>query len=395
MRFHLNTFADLELELVAKAFAHLGSDEQAKFLAVAYREMATYTKEQPDGTIKELNEWGRDMQLAYIHDEFDKHPDAREFIRALVDDDWDETGESELETAKNTVRVAFAAEESVGCNPADYELAVGVQCEQLTVIEDGKFTPEGVEYFEARAPHGRTVRVPMDNPSYFEVGDYVKPKGVGQGRVVEILDDAVVLAVGPAPLTLGDHVRLKGDPNPVTWIVQRLHNDGTVGVVCLPIATNPATVTMAADDLERVAEQAHIDNLPEAVEVLDMKYEPSWSSPTGLPRTTYRCRPRRPAPGMPDPYAPGDRVYLDMPRAAGIRVGRCTAVNNDGTIEVLLNIPGPGDIYIGVSSNDDKAPESPNADKPKCGECGGTGVWTNPAGGRNADSPCSRGCPKP
>lgn len=33
------------------------------------------------------------------------------------------------------------------------------------------------------------------------------------------------------------------------------------------------------------------------------------------------------------------------------------------------------------------------AAKDPCGECGGSGFWTNPAGGRNAKSPCSKGCP--
>lgn len=33
--------------------------------------------------------------------------------------------------------------------------------------------------------------------------------------------------------------------------------------------------------------------------------------------------------------------------------------------------------------------------RPKCPECFGTGEWTNPGGGRDATSPCSRGCQKP
>lgn len=70
----------LDINVMAKAFANMGSDEQAEFLALAYQEMGMYTKEQPDGTLEEQGSMGREMQMAYVAGEFDKQPDARAFI---------------------------------------------------------------------------------------------------------------------------------------------------------------------------------------------------------------------------------------------------------------------------------------------------------------------------
>lgn len=500
MKFTSETEIDIDVGQMAKAFAHMPSNDQAKFFAIAYREMATFTKHQTDGTMKELGEMGREMQMVYISDEFEKQPDARAFICDL----WDMTREPEAvggfvldggipsparaeeirtwlddnvgpRAVKNKADVEFATESSVGVSPDDYEYAEGATCEQLTVMEDGKFTSAGIKYFEARnfaTPENNgtkwdtTESTPMEDiraarrqmnyefavgapceqlteaPTFtlldpqarqFDLGDRIRTCGV-LGRVVEIRDESLTLALESevkypfldslkAPLALGDYVHLKGDPSNVTWIVQRIHNNGTVDVVYQQSGGSSTIVTMATDDLERVSEQEHMPPL----EVLSTTV--TWPGPNiesekcvgtlGAIRMNTSTGPRvvctcRSADGWT--LAVGSRVYLDVD-ASCVSIGRCTKVNGDGTVEVELDVVaspildkirertahkcdfGPydnaqcacGKSAFVMSSNDDKAPESPNADKPKCPECGGAGEIEL----FNGVSPCSRGCKKP
>jgi hypothetical protein len=320
VRVHIETEVDLDVELMAKTFAHMHSDEQAKFFAMAYQEMAGYTKEQPDGTDKEMGEWGRDMQMSYITDEFEKEPDARAFIEELYESAQPPCNpKTELEIAQDAIRAS---------------------------LDSGNLTFNGAT--------------------------------IGPGCDYETLELAEAAMANYATIAEAD-------------------------------------AAMA----ERVTEQDYLDSLPVAMEVL--------RTFTGSDhRTTAVCRPGRDAPV----YVPGDRVHIDVAEDSVFTgIGRCTHVNNDGTIEVLLepksisrqplldkirkrhaDIMNDALVDEGildairrdsqtiqeafglpyVASNDDKVP---NADT-TCEECGGTGEWTNPAGGRDAKSPCSKGCPK-
>jgi len=67
----------MDLDVMAKAFANMGSNEQAMFLATAFQEMGNYSGGK--------GAYGREMQMLHIKDEFDAQPDAREFITTLYE----------------------------------------------------------------------------------------------------------------------------------------------------------------------------------------------------------------------------------------------------------------------------------------------------------------------
>jgi hypothetical protein len=81
MKIEVDITAHLTPAAMGAVFAHMGSDQQAEFLATAFRAMGEYRKKD-DGTAT-MGSWGRETQLAHIRDHFDDYPEAREFIDDL------------------------------------------------------------------------------------------------------------------------------------------------------------------------------------------------------------------------------------------------------------------------------------------------------------------------
>jgi len=77
VKVRIQTEVVMDLDVMAKAFANMGSNEQAMFLATAFQEMGNYSGGK--------GAYGREMQMLHIKDEFDAQPDAREFITTLYE----------------------------------------------------------------------------------------------------------------------------------------------------------------------------------------------------------------------------------------------------------------------------------------------------------------------
>lgn len=68
---------------MAKAFAHMDSEDQAKFLALVHDEMRNYPVRDDSDAV--MGSHGRELQMLAIKDHFDDEPDAAEFIRTLYE----------------------------------------------------------------------------------------------------------------------------------------------------------------------------------------------------------------------------------------------------------------------------------------------------------------------
>jgi hypothetical protein len=79
----VETEVELDVALMAKTFAHMNSGDQARFFALAHQQMATYSREEPDGSRFKMGSYGRETQMLSIKDHFHQQPDAREFILSL------------------------------------------------------------------------------------------------------------------------------------------------------------------------------------------------------------------------------------------------------------------------------------------------------------------------
>lgn len=79
---------DLDIDTMAKAFAHMGSNDQARFLKVAYQEMGTYTDPNvpPGAQGSRLGDYGRELQFDAIAKEMARpeNEDAEWFARELL-----------------------------------------------------------------------------------------------------------------------------------------------------------------------------------------------------------------------------------------------------------------------------------------------------------------------
>jgi hypothetical protein len=121
----VETEVELDVALMAKTFAHMNSGDQARFFALAHQQMATYSREEPDGSRFKMGSYGRETQMLSIKDHFTQQPDAREFILSLYqmtieEDTFTLEDIRKAKAAMSTIgELDFQRQylDSIGCNP--------------------------------------------------------------------------------------------------------------------------------------------------------------------------------------------------------------------------------------------------------------------------------------
>lgn len=335
MKVRIETEVTLDLELMAKTFASMDSGDQAKFLAVAYREMATFTRKDRSGETTELGYIGRETQMHSIGQSFDEQPDARAFVQDLHEttrDDDDVAGSVILDgnppTPGQAAEIRAWLDASVGPDKAIAAAKAGLPnptrpdkswfSSTATPLADMKASIAQIETDAGYRPAG-PLEVITTTLRWATLGSTEEPQVVCTCKAGPVLwiDAVVEVNIGPEGCRVGKIVRV----NP---------SDNTVDVLLHP--------TMQAT---------------------------------------------------------GDKDVPGEPASGGIVRGPNPVWNNEKSPKdhpshsVFTNDP----VFKGMSPNADIPPKAPNGDI--CGECAGSGEWTNPAGGRNAVAPCSRGCKKP
>ena len=320
VKVRIETDVIMDAAMMAKAFAHMGSNDQAQFLALVHQQMATYTKEQADGTMKEQGSYGREMQMLYIKDHFDEHPDAKEFILSLyqmtIEEEEDtftarpggameaarlpkvpvDTVQSESRTHR--VRAGYLDPTFQPCCGALWEQDHKVGCPSATswnnppgdIMEDMRKAKAAIEADTGLKP---TYALSAQAKKYFEqqgmaARDYAQ-EYIGT-PIEDIRDEELVKALKHEP------------PPPQEWLLP----NGDVGM------PQPLEV------------------LSESVSWLDKPNDAL--APISQPRITCYCK--NPVGTW---FKVDDRVYVDTPTPKP-RPGTVTKVCADGNVQVLLDV---------------------------------------------------------
>jgi hypothetical protein len=342
----VETEVEMDIDMMANAFAHMHSDEQARFLALAYQKMGTYELEQPDGTMKEQGSMGREMQMAYIGHEFDREPDARAFIRDFYQmtceqveepmhaTNWDAPTIDDIRKAKEQIA------SDVGLKPQYVMSAETKRAIPLHSISESIVVSEGIEC-HCIQPVG----------VWYEIGDRVLVHRTRQdedrwGTVVHVWADG-------RPDVLLDS-ELPQPKEQVGDMVRRIRG-----------GSHTTYITVKADGLDFEGNAVYIkggSGVPGA-------YVGSVTAKHDDGTVTIRIDPG------PLPYDP-DRK---LPSGVVTKVNRHVKEGELLTADDLMTADDPVSPVVEGSV-------MPIA----CDECKGTGKWINPF--NDEETPCSKGC---
>lgn len=372
----VETEVELDVAMMAKAFAHMGSDDQAQFLALAHREMGEYTREHRDGTTATLGSYGREMQMLMIKDHFDEHPDAAEFIRTLYEMTHEEDKDTDVakgarEHTKNFwAQPGGAMEAAVNWDNKKYFEQQAMAEEMIAVG-----TPTADNRDKERA---KTL-------AYEAATDYltgnVPLKAIG--RCAFEMDTYRCQHPTGARFRAGDRVKVDVSPNMERLgTVTMVHTDGEVDVLLdadeVAVSTN-ARITCSGDDVvivdgcrAYVKAGSGMDQGAYIGSVVKEHDDGTVTIDVGGVRAASAA----------------DATVIDFvtrnKKAVGDLITSDDVASYDG--KFIAEIMFPKSIAI----SDMVDVKSPNADAAPCEECKGTGTWTNPANAE--ESPCSRGC---
>lgn len=433
VKVRIETDVIMDVGLMAKAFAHMPCDAQAKFLAIVHQEMETYT----DGTDKELGSYGREMQMLSIKDRFGESPDAKEFIRTLYE--------------------MTHLDSEPGCVLPVHREATTEELLSAYKYSKKKLVDRGYDLVTSRTDlrHVDAVSMSYDDFAKKYFGDFgCNPDELPDGFNDKDIRSSVAIekAAGYTRWPLRSCCATE---------VGETHTDACKAALAKSLAHEPifiAPVRRVAAMVNATATRTgrtccntelgeqHMDDCRTAFEIkpypmttrtgrtkpLEVIWQKvDWpglgerrvgqlGATYSTPRIICKCK----VP-LGHSYKVHDQVRLDVgPNMQ--EVGRVFEVHSDGTLTVVLDAPPPSLAYVPETTEQREAREkaimSPGeilkqvdelvgikptefiADKvfPKvapaeaagatCDECKGTGFWTNPAGGRNAKSPCSMGC---
>lgn len=369
MKVRIETEVELDLEMMAKAFSDMDSEKQADFLGMAYREMATYTRRGPDGAITRLGSMGRENQMSMIGEAFKRVPDAKAFLDDLLTMTR-ESGDGivldgTIPSPARAAEIRAWLNDNVGQDPSWNNPASTPLADVQAMSAKLKAGMERKEVFDPKVaglliPSGGGIKfAPLTViATSIRWSDMNKTKHPLVTCTCEIgshallVGDNVSVATG-SEVTVGTVVRVNAADKTVDVLLEQPKGD--------PAVTQPPTQERTC--CKSNMKQHHCGSCAQPAD----------------PNQRHRFR--------LDPESTLDKIEAEAKKLDEHGFISHRIFPNEQPVK-KQNV-----VWNGEEASVDIPPESPNADT--CGECGGSGEWKNPAGGRNAVTPCSKGCKKP
>lgn len=368
VKVRIETDVIMDVGLMAKAFAYMQSDEQAKFLALVHQEMGSY---------------GGEMQMLSIKDQLDKQPDAREFIRTLYEMTMVEEKPSPIDDFR---KAKAMIEADVGFRPAHHNVLTEVAKRYYAqaAMAEKDFAGQYMNDFGCNPdelPDGFNDKVAEEMSS--PIDDF--------RRARDSFKAAAGLASEPLQVISTD----------VSWPGLGEARSGSTfasfaraKVTCL--CKGLTGVRYKVDDHVHVQRTFTVGKgRVIAVRGGDVLVLMDAAKSAAIPHS------HRITVDGDSVYITGGSVYtLTSPGYPGLYIGTVAEKHDDGTMTIEVgqgvdaaildtvsrNKKAVGDL---ITSDDPVSPSHYDA-RTACDECKGTGTWTNPA--NNETSPCSKGC---
>ena len=392
----IETDVELDVSLMATAFAHMNSEDQARFFALAHQQMATYSREESDGSRFKMGSYGREMQMLSIKDSFDKQPDAREFIQVLYQMTIEEDDEVQAplmpfqKTAGEVMEAAclpkVAAETSMGTS---WDNAPGNIMEDLRKAK-AAMAAEPYPYLNSLLPVDDKVAAAKRSIPLHSVGESTLVSGEIECHCIQ--PTGVWYEIGDRALV---H-RTRTDEDRC-GTVTKVWPDGRPDVR-LDAKLTATYITVKADTLDIIGSLAYTKSADGISGSYIGRVTDRCSNGTVTIEVAPRVRPYAPDQKLPidvisstDRYADaGVLDFLDQNKKAvrDLLTADDPVSTSEGGLTKECREFYEGKGLLSKSPIDDTAPNV--TERGQCDECKGTGTWINPANAE--ESPCSRGC---